>query len=583
MRERVRHVGPALVPGVAVLRVYERGWLRPDVVAGLTVGAMLIPQSMAYAELAGMPPQYGFYAVLAPLVIYAIVGTSRHLGVGPEPGTAILAATGVGAVAGGDLGRYVVLMSALALLVGVIAVLGALARLGFIASVLSKPVLVGYITGVGLTLLSSQIAAFTGVGIEGGRFFPRVAEFLTELADIDPAELGVGASALALVLVLRRWAPRWPGALIAVGLATLVVGLVPGEDAWVPVVGAIPEGLPTPGLPAVTRDDLVRLLPVAAGIVLVGFTDNVLTARSIAARMGYRVEPNQELLALGLTNLSAGVSQGFPVSSSASRTAVPASLGSRTQLVSLVAAALVAATLIFLGPVLAEIPRAALAAVIVSAAIAIIDVPGYRALWRVSRQEASLAVVAALGVIVFDVLIGVLLAVSLSIVVALGRIARPHDAVLGDKPEVDGWVEVDAHPGAATEPGLLVYRFDAPLFFLNAERFRARVVETLEANPGREDWLVLDFEGIGGLDATALDGLADLMDQLQRIGVGRVAIARANVDVVRRLRKVGVLAPEGSLHDYATINAAVRDYRRFRTDRGAHQRGVDPADPDRRD
>ena len=556
-----------LAPGLALLRAYERGWLRVDLVAGLTVGAMLIPQSMAYAELAGMPPEYGFYAVIAPLVVYAVVGTSRHLGVGPEPGTAILAATGVGAIAGGDPARYVALMAALALVVGGIAVLSALARLGFIASVLSKPVLVGYITGVGLTLLSSQIAAFTGVDIEADRFFPRVAEFLAELGDVDPATLTVGVASLTIVLVLRRRAPRVPGALVAVALATLVVWLLPGTDPVVPVVGQIPEGLPTPGLPAVTVDDVVQLVPVALGVVLVGFTDNVLTARSIAAQQGYRIDPNQELLALGLTNLSAGVSQGFPVSSSASRTAVPASLGSRTQLVSLVACSVVVATLLVLSPILEQVPRSTLAAVIISAAIAILDVPGYRALWRVSRHEAALAVAATLGVILVDVLVGVLLAVSLSIIVALGRMARPHDAVLGDRPELDGWVEVDAHPGARTEPGLLVYRFDAPLFFLNTDRFRVRVLEALEANPGREEWVVLDFEGIGALDASALDGLADLLEQLEGADVARVAVARANQDVVRRLGRVGLLAPEGPLRSYPTINAAVRAFRGRRDDR----------------
>lgn len=550
-----------LTPGITVLRGYQRAWLRPDLVAGATVGAMLVPQSMAYAELAGMPPEYGFYAVLGPLVVYAVVGTSRHLGVGPEPGTAILAATGVGAIAGGDPGRYVTLMAALALVVGALGVLGAIARLGFIASVLSKPVLVGYITGVGLTLLSSQIAAFTGVDIEAGRFFPRIAELARELDDVDLPTLALGSATLALVLLLRRWAPTWPGALLGVGLATAFVWLASGTEPLVPVVGAIPEGLPTPGVPDVGIDDLVALVPVAAGILLVGFSDNVLTARSIADRHGYRVRPNQELLALGLTNVTAGLSQGFPVSSSASRTAVPASLGSRTQLVSLVAAALVVATLVLLGPVLSQVPRTALAAVIIAAAIAIIDVPGYRSLWHVSRQEALLAVAAALGVIVFDVLVGVLLAVTLSVVVALARIARPHDAILGDAPDLDGWVETATHPDARPEPGLLVYRFDAPLFFLNADRYRTRVLETLEANPGDEEWLVLDFEGIGSLDATALDTLATFVEQVATTGVEVVAVARANDVVVRRLRRVGLLEPDGPVRDFATINAAVRAYR----------------------
>ncbi|GGK74200.1 SulP family inorganic anion transporter [Ornithinimicrobium pekingense] len=553
-----------LLPGLAVLRAYERGWWRPDLVAGATVGAMLVPQSMAYAELAGMPPVYGFYAVIAPLVLYALVGTSRHLGVGPEPGTAILAATGVGAVAAGDPDRYLVLMAGLALVVGAMAVLGSVARLGFIASVLSKPVLVGYITGVGLTLLSSQVAAFTGVAIGADRFFPRVAELARELGSVDVATLAVGAGSLGVVLLLRRWAPRAPGALVAVGVATLLVWALPGAQPAVPLVGAVPQGLPSPALPGISLADVLALVPVAAGIVLVGFTDNVLTARSIAARHGYRIDPNQELFALGVTNLSAGALQGFPVSSSASRTAVPAALGSRTQVVSLTAAVLVVATLLFLGPALGQVPRAALAAVIVAAALSIIDVPGYRALWRVSRSEALLAVVAALGVIVFDVLVGVLVAVALSVVVALGRMARPHDAVLGDRPELDGWVEVDAYPDARVEPGLLVYRFDAPLFFLNTDRFRSRVLDTLERNPGEEEWLVLDFEGVGELDATALDGLADLTASLAGLGLQRVAVARANQPVVRRLRRVALLAPEGPLHHYPTINAAVRDFRASR-------------------
>ena len=554
----------ALVPGLAVLRDYDRAWWRSDVVAGATVGAMLIPQSMAYAELAGLPPEVGFYAVIGPLVLYALVGTSRHLGVGPEPGTAILAATGVGVIAAGDPQRYLSLMAGLALVVGAMAILGSLARLGFIASLLSKPVLVGYITGVGLTLLTSQFAAFTGVPIEADRFFSRVAELGASLSQVHLPTLAVGVGSLTLVLLLRRQLPRFPGALVAVGLATLVVWLLPGAAPTVPLVGAVPQGLPAPALPALSLADLSALLLVAGGVLIVGFTDNVLTARSIAARHGYRVDPNQELFALGVTNLSAGLLQGFPVSSSASRTAVAAALGSRTQVVSLVAAVLVVATLLFLGPVLALVPRAALAAVIVSAAIAIIDVPGYRALWKVSRSEALLAVVAALGVIVVDILAGVLIAVALSVVVALGRTARPHDAVLGDHPALDGWVEVDTHPDARVEPGLLVYRFDAPLFFLNSERFRSRVLDTLERNPGQEDWLVLDFEGVGGLDATALDGLAELSQSLADLGLTRIAVARANAQVVSKLRRMQLLAPVGPLHNYPTINGAVRDFRATR-------------------
>jgi high affinity sulfate transporter 1 len=545
---------------VVALRSYQRSWLRPDLIAGLTVGAMLIPQSMAYAELAGLAPQYGFYAVIGALVVYALVGTSRHLGVGPEPGTAILAATGVGAIAGGDPDRYVMLMATLALVVAAIAIVGAVLRLGFVASALSKPVLVGYITGVGLTLLSSQIAPFTGIPIEADRFGPRVVELVRDLDQIDWPTFTVGAATLGVLLVMRRVAPSWPGALLGVAGATAAVALLGLADD-VAVVGAIPGGLAVPQVPAASLEDLRLLLPVALGIALVGYTDNVLTARSIAARQGYRIDPNQEMLALGLTNLTAGLSQGFPVSSSASRTAVPASIGSRSQLVSVVAAAFVVVALVGARPLLEEIPRSALAAVIITAAIAIIDIDGYRSLWRVSRVEAGLAAMAAIGVVAFDVLVGVIVAVALSVLVALYRIARPHDAVLGDLPDLDGWVELDAYPEATPEPGLLVYRFDAPLFFVNANRFADRVEEAMADNPGDEEWVVLDFEGIGAIDATALDAVAELLERLAGLGVEVVAVARANDEVCERLRRAQLAEPEGPLRLHATINGAVRAYR----------------------
>jgi MFS superfamily sulfate permease-like transporter len=314
-------------------------------------------------------------------------------------------------------------------------------------------------------------------------------------------------------------------------------------------------------VPDVSAADFGALVPVAAGIALVGFTDNLLTARSIAARRGQRIDPNQELLALGLTNLTSGLSRGFPVSSSASRTAVPASLGSTTQLVSIIAAGFVVLSLTVARPLLEHIPRAALAAVIIAAAIAILDVAGFRSLWRVNREEAVLAAVAAGGVVVFDVLVGVVIAVVLSTLVALSHIARPHDAVLGDAPGLDGWVDVDAYPHAVTEPGLLVYRFDAPLFFVNVGRFCERVEQVLVDNAGDEEWVVFDFEGVGALDATATDALAELLGRLQATGVVALSVARANDRVLALLDRAELLAPRGALVVYPTINAAVRAYR----------------------
>jgi high affinity sulfate transporter 1 len=557
-----------LLPGWARLRHYEIGWLRADAVAGLTVGAMLIPQAMAYAELAGMAPQHGFYAAIGALVVYALAGSSRHLGVGPEPGTAILAATGVGAIAGGDPARYVALMAALALAVSGLCLIGAAARLGILASVLSKPVLVGYITGVGVMLLSSQVAGFSRVPIPSDDFVPRIRDLVVNADQVHGPTVAVAAGTLAVIMGFRRWAPRMPGALAGVAVAMLIVAVFSLQRNGIAVVGAIPAGLPVPGVPNVSLGDVRQLLPVAAGIALVGYADNVLTARSIAASRGYRIDANQELLALGLTNLSSGLSHGFPISSSASRTAVPAFLGSKTQLVSLVAAAFVVMSLLVLRPTLADIPRPALAAVIVSAAFAIIDVAGFRSLWRVSREEFVLAVATALGVLLFNVLVGVLVAVVLSIVVALDRIARPTDAILGDAPGLDGWVDVGTLPGALTEPGLVVYRFDAPLCFVNADRFCERVEQVLDDYPGRAGWLVIDFEGIGALDATALDAVTSLLDRLRERGVVVVAAARANRQVLRRLERASLLAPIGALVVFPTINSAVSAYRQQRDGAG---------------
>ncbi|MDJ0496307.1 MAG: sulfate permease [Acidimicrobiia bacterium] len=547
-------------PGLDQLRRYERSWLRPDLLGGLTVGAMLIPQSMAYAELAGMPPEAGFYAVLLALFAYAIFGSSRHLGVGPEPGTAILAATAVGGMAAGDPIRYAALMAALALVVAAVCLVAGLFRLGFLADLLSRPVLVGYITGIGLTLISSQIAKVTGIPIQEDGFFSRFAEMLSMLDTIDPATIAMGTASLALILALRRW-PAVPGALIAVALATGVTALFSLAEHGIAVVGDIPAGLPALGLPGIAGSDMVALIPAALGIAVVGYSDNVLTARSISAERGYRIDSNQELLALGASNLMSGISQGFPISSSASRSFVPASIGTHTQLTSIVAAVFVTATLLFLRPVLANFPQAALGAVILAAAIAIIDVSGFRELWRLSRAEFLLAIAAALGVMIFDVLTGVLIAVALSAAVALWRIARPSDAVLGGASELDGWVAVDDFPTARPLPGLMVYRFDAPLFFANAEWFRERVEQALDINPGEEEWIIFDFDGIGSVDTTAVAMLEELLAELPSLGIHVVGIARANHDTIDRLQRAGLVAPDGAIRTFATINQAVAEFR----------------------
>jgi high affinity sulfate transporter 1 len=552
---------PRSLPDLVRLGEYRRAWLRPDVLAGLTVAAMLVPQAMAYAELGGLPPSAGFRAALIALPVYALIGTSRHLGIGPEPGTAVLSALAVAPMAAGDPDRYLALMAALAGLVGLIALLAGVLRLGFVADLLSKPVLVGYITGVGLTLLSSQLRAFTGVPVDAESFFPRFTQFFGRLDQIDEATVTIGLATLAVILVLRRYRPELPGALIGLAGALIAVAVL---DLDVAVVGSIEAALPTPKVPDVTVDDLVELAPAAAGVALIGYTDNILTARSIAARERYDIDPDRELLALGAMNAAGGLGGGFPVSSSASRSFVPATLGSKSQLSSVVTLVATLLTLLVGRSLLAEIPRAGLAAVIVAAAFAVIDFQGFRRLASISGAETVLAAATALAVITTDLLVGVLVALALSVVITVSRVARPHDAVLGEGEGLDGWISLD-DPRAASLPGLLVYRFDAPLFFANAEYFRERLATALEDNPGEETHVVLDFEGIGSIDTTAVDHLDELFTDMKRQGI-TLSVARANEKVTAVLVRSGLTDRLGPDRIFPTINAAVADFRRRRDD-----------------
>ncbi|MEM9564247.1 MAG: SulP family inorganic anion transporter [Actinomycetota bacterium] len=536
---------------------YERAWLRPDVLAGLTVAAMLVPQAMAYAELGGLPPSAGFRAALIALPVYAVIGTSRHLGVGPEPGTAILAAAAAAQLAGDDPTRYAALMAAIAGLVGIIAIVAGVFRLGFVADLLSKPVLVGYITGVGLALLSSQLAAISGVPIDADHPFARVGQFVRGLDQIEWATIAVGSATLVVILVLRRLRPTWPGALIGLGGSMVAVAVL---DLDVGVVGAIETALPTPELPDVTWSDVTTLFPAAAGVALIGYTDNILTARSISAREGYDVDADRELVALGAMNAAGSVVGGFPMSSSASRSFVPTTIGSKTQLAGLVTFATVIVFLAVGQSVLAEIPRASLAAVIVAAAFAVIDLDGFRRIASLSRAEAALAGLTCLAVVGVDLLTGVLVAVGLSMLLTLARVARPHDAILGAGAGLDGWIDVDDER-AEPLPGLLVYRFDGPLFFANGEYYSARVRAALDANPGRETSVVLDMEGIGSIDTTAVDHLTELIEELRGRGMS-IGIARANQDVLALLTDAGVVDRLGPDRFFPTINAAVDDHER---------------------
>jgi high affinity sulfate transporter 1 len=548
-----------LLPGVAHLRGYRRGWLRGDLLAGVTVAAYLVPQVMAYAEIAGLPPVAGLWAITGSLVVYAVLGSSRQLSVGPESTTALLTASAIAPLAAGDPGRYAALAAALAGMVGVVCLLARVVRFGFLADLLSKPVLVGYLAGVAVLMIVGQLGKATGVSVDGDSVVGELASFARGLGDAQPQTVVLAAAVLAVLLVGGRLLPSVPMPLVAVLLATAAVALWDLRDDGVRVVGEIPRGLPVPGLPDVGTADLAALLLPALGVSIVGYTDNVLTGRAFATRHRDEVDANAELLALGAANLAAGALHGFPVSSSGSRTVIGDSLGSRSQLYSLISLAVVVASLLFLGPVLALFPTAALGALVVYAALRLVDLAEFRRLARFRRSELALALATLVGVLAADILYGVLVAVGLSVLDLLRRVARPHDGVLGYAPGVAGMHDVDDYPAARQVPGLVVYRYDSPLFFANAQDFRRRALAALEQADGPVEWLILNAEANVEVDLTAVDALGELRDELEERGIV-LALARVKQDLRDDLVASGFLDRVGAERVFFTLPTAVAAY-----------------------
>jgi sulfate permease, SulP family len=550
-----------VIPGLIMLRRYQRSWLRGDLIAGVTVTAYLIPQVMAYAAVAGVPPVAGLWAALPALVIYAALGSSRSLSMGPESTTALMTAIALGPLARGDSARYAALAASLALLVGLLSLGAWLLRLGFVADLLSRPVLVGYMAGLALIMIADQLGRVTGVPVTGQEFVAQAISFARGIGLAQPATVATAASVLAFLFVLRwRW-PRAPGPLLAVLLATAAVAAFGLDSRGVKVVGAIPAGLPVPMLPDVRLHDLQELLLPAFSVVIVAFSDDVLTARSFA-REDEQIRPNAELLALAVANAGSSLLRGFPVSSSASRTAIGITAGSRSQLYSLTAAASTVAVLIFARPVLARFPTAALGAIVIYAAVLLIDVPAFRRLLAFRRSEFVLAASTCAGVLAFNILYGVLLAISLSVAELLMRVARPHDAVLGRIPGLAGMHDLDDYPGAQTIPGLVVYRYDAPLFFANAQDFRRRALAAATQPPDPVRWFVLNVEANVEVDFTALEALDALREEITRQG-SVFALARVKQDLLARLQSFGLAEKIGAERLFPTLPTAVDAYEKW--------------------
>lgn len=547
------------VPGLDSLLHYRRAWFRPDVQAGLSVAAIQIPTAIAYAQIAGFPPQVGLYACILPMLIYALIGSSRQLMVGPDAATAAMVAAAITPLAAGDPQRLVDLSMIVAIMVGLFSIVAGLARAGFIASFLSRPILVGYLNGIGLSLLVGQLGKLFGYEAATSGFVAGILALLENLLHIHWPTLILGSLSLLLMVLLPRRFPQLPGALCGVLLASLAAALLGLDRYGVELLGEVPAGLPQLSWPQTSLEELKSLLRDATGITVVSFCSAMLTARSFAARHGYSINANHEFVALGLANIGAGVSQGFAISGADSRTAVNDMVGGKTQLVGVVAALVIAATLLLLNKPLGWVPMPALGAVLLLAGWGLIDLQALKGFWKLSRFEFSLCLLTTVGVLSVGVLPGIFVAVSIAVLRLLYYTYRPSDAVLGWMHGIDGQVELAKYPQATTLPGLVIYRFDAPLLFFNADYFKQRVLAVVDGSE-RPNAVLLNAEAMTNLDISGLATLHEVQQILKAQGV-HLSLARVTgqtLDLLQRSSMLGEIKPPLV---FSSVRSGVSAYR----------------------
>jgi high affinity sulfate transporter 1 len=550
------------LPGVRALATYRGEWLRQDVVAGLVLTTLLVPQGMAYAELAGLPAITGLYTSILCLVGYALFGPSRLLVLGPDSSLGpMIAATIIPIIgAGGDPKRAVALASMLALLTGAITLVAGIAKLGFIADLLSKPTQIGYMNGLALTILVSQLPKLFGFSVDGNGLIHEAKGFVDGLASGDAvaAAVAVGVLSLALILVLGRVLPRVPGVLVAVVAAIAAAAALDLGSHGVSLVGTLPRGFPPLTFPSPVSD-LPLLFAGALGIALVSLTDTISTASVFAGRTGQEVDGNGEMIGIGAANIGAGFFQGFPVSTSGSRTAVAEQSGAKTQVTGLVGAATIVLMLVLVPGLLRSLPNPTLAAVVIAASLSLADIPATVRLWRQRRTEFMLSIAAFLGVALLGVLPGIAVAVALSILNVFRHAWWPYQTTLGRVPGLRGHHDVTMHPDAEEEPGMVIFRFDAPLLFANARTFREQIRRLARAEPPPR-WIVVAAEPITDVDTTAADMLADLDEELNAAGISLV-FAELKDPVRAKLERYELLGPLDPAHFFPTLDAAVDAYR----------------------
>jgi high affinity sulfate transporter 1 len=549
------------LPGLTTLRQYDSSWLRHDIVAGLVMTAMLVPVGIAYAQASGVPGINGLYATIVPLLAYAVFGPSRILVLGPDSALAAVILAVVGPLSGGDPQRAITPAGMMAIVSGIVCVGAGLARLGFLTELLSKPIRYGYMNGIALMVILSQIPKLFGFSVSADGPLRQIWGIVESVAAgrTNLVALAVGAGTLALILVLKR-RPRIPGMLIAVAAATAVVAAFDlGARYAIAVLGALPQGLPAPRLPLVDLASLESIITGGVAVALVSFADTSVLSRTYAARLRTPVDANQEMVSLGIANLAAGFFQGFPISSSSSRTPVAEAAGARTQLTGVVGAIAIALLLLLAPALLRYLPNTALAAVVISSAIGLFEFSDLRRIYRIQRWEFWLSIVCFAGVAVLGAIPGIALAIVIAVIEFLWDGWRPHSAVLGHVDDIKGYHDITRYPDARLIPGLVLFRWDAPLFFANAEFFHERVLDAVASSPTPVRWLVVAAEPVTSVDVTSADAVCELDDALRAAGI-RMCFAEMKDPVKDKLKRFGIFTRFGEQSFFATVEEAVSSY-----------------------
>ena len=545
------------MPGLASLLHYQRSWLGCDLAAGLSVAAIALPVGIAYSSLAGVPPVVGIYSAIFPLLAYALFGSSRQLMTGPDAATCIMVAASLAPLAGGDPQHYMAMLVMLTLMTGMLYVIAGMGRLGFIANFLSQPVLTGYLNGIALIIIVGQLPKLFGYPSRTGEVFPQLQEFFLHIDQLHLPTTLLGLGLLVLLVLIRRFVPAVPSALVVVVVGILLIVGLKLEQSGIALLGHVPAGLPTLHFAVFDSETYRKLFHSAAGLVLISFTSGVLTAKSFARRNHYNIDPNQELIAFGACNIAAGLAQGFPVTGADSRTAVNNAMGGKTQLVGVVAAISMLMILFFLTGPLAYVPIAGLAAVIIISAIGLFDIGSLRDLREISTRELFFSLTTTAGVLILGVLPGVLLAITLSLIWLLSVGAHPRDEVLGRKKGLKGFHNIEGDPEATTVPGLLLYRFDADLLFYNIDYFVERIRQAIAAATEPVKWVIIDASPINVIDVTALQKALELREALASEGIF-LACAHVKSNLERFFNKQWSKQQDGrKLYGFPTIKSAI--------------------------